>query len=34
MMVAVVFPLSYVCAWPINSVWFFVRGGRGEKLDR
>jgi len=31
-MVVVAFPLAYVCAYPLNSVWYFVRGGRGQDL--
>lgn len=34
MLIAIVFPLAYVCAYPINSVWYFVRGGRGNDLEK
>ena len=34
MLVAIVFPLAYVLALPENSVWYFIRGGRGEKLEK
>ena len=33
MMVAVLFPGTWLCTFMDNSVWYFIRGGRGSNLE-
>jgi hypothetical protein len=33
MMVALIFPGTWTCNLIDNSIWYFVRGGRGENLE-
>ena len=33
MMVAILFPGTWVCTCLENTVWYFVRGGRGNQLN-
>jgi len=34
MMVAIIFPGTWVCTCLENTVWYFVRGGRGSNLEQ